>query len=374
MQDPRSRRPGYRALRALCLVTALANAGGNLGLLVVREPLFAFLGVPAPADLYAFTAVSAFSFTIGVLAFVVWRAPERGVPLLVVGAIAKGLYALVTFAFHFGAGGLHPFYLLFGAWDAVFAVVFLLFIIHLEAIDLEELNLGRIRAGLPRPRTRRALVLYYSLTGNGQRAIEAVGRGLKDGGYAVDTVRVQAEEALFHFPFASFWHFLRIMLRAILRRPARPRPVEVPPQDHDLVVVECPTWFVGMAAPMEGVFQDERYREIFRDRDAAVVTVCRGLSRRTQSMAVRWVERAGGRVVAARNCANPGREPMRTWSLFLVLGFGEPGRPRWLASHLTPQFISDDTVAQLERFGRALADRPAEALVEGARARAGARS
>jgi hypothetical protein len=147
--------------------------------------------------------------------------------------------------------------------------------------------------------------------------------------------------------------------------------VQVPPYDHDLVVVECPTWFVGMAGPMEGVFQDERYRDLFHGRDAAVVTVCRGLSRRTQSMAARWVERTGGRVVGARNCSNPGREPMRTWSLFLFLGFGEPGRPRSLARWLTPQYVSDETLAGLQAFGRALAERPSTYVEQGPLARAG---
>jgi hypothetical protein len=367
--DPSPPARAYRVLRALCLVTAVANAGGNVGLLLVREPLFAWLRVPPPADLYAFTAVSAFSFTMGILAFLVWLAPERSVPLLVVGAIGKGLYALVNFAFHFG-GGLHPFYLAFGAWDAAFTVVFLLFVVHLVSRDLVALNTGALRPGLVRPRTRRALVLFYSLTGNGQRAIQAVERGLRAGGYAVDLVRVEAEEPLFSFPFRSLAVFVRIAVRAILRRPARARPLPARSADHDLVVVECPTWFVGMAAPMEGVFQDERWRGLFEGRDAAVVTVCRGLSRRTQAMTVRWIERRGGRVVGARACPNPGREPLRVWSLFFFLGFGEPKRPRWLAPLLTSPFVSDEVLADLERFGRALAARPMEAEAGGAQARA----
>ncbi len=350
-------RPRVRSLfRGLCLITAVANAGGNALLLAAHPQLFAWLGVPLPADRFSFTAVSGFSFTVGVLAYLVYRDPEGNRALLVVGAVGKGIYALVTLLFWF-AGGLHPFYLAFGVWDAVFAVVFALFLLHLLSPDLTALNEGTILLGGARPRSRRALLLYYSLTGNGRRAIERVGRGLAAGGYELDEKPVQAEEDLFHFPL-SLSSFLRIMVRAILRVPARARPLQLSPdRDYDLVVVECQTWFVGMGGPMEGVFHDPANRGLFAGRDVAVVTVCRGLWRRSQAMAVRLAEACGGRVVGARACENPGREPMRTWSLFLFLGFGEPGRPRFLRRWLTPQFLSDEALAFLETFGRSLAAR-----------------
>jgi hypothetical protein len=74
-------------------------------------------------------------------------------------------------------------------------------------------------------------------------------------------------------------------------------------------------------------------------------------------MVVRWAEACGGRVVGARACENPGREPMRTWSLFLFLGMGRPGLPKFLGPLLTPQFLSDDQLASLEAFGSSLARR-----------------
>ncbi len=135
-----------RLFRGLCLVTAVANAGGNALLLAAHPQLFAWLGVPLPADRFSFTAVSGFSLTVGVLAYLVYRDSEGNRALLVVGAVGKGIYALVTFVFWF-AGGLHPFYLVFGAWDAVFAVVFALFLLHLLSPDLTALNEGTILPG-----------------------------------------------------------------------------------------------------------------------------------------------------------------------------------------------------------------------------------
>src|SRR5262249_39054635 len=153
--------------------------------------------------------------------------------------------------------------------------------------------------------------------------------------------------------------FLRIMIRAILRIPVAIKPLGVPADhDYDLIVVESQTWFVGISAPVEAVFQDPANRGLFAGRDVAVVNVCRGLWRRPQAMLVRWVQACGGTVVGARAYANPGVEPIRVFSLFFFLGAGGEGRPSALRRILTPQFLSAQDLTELEQFGHALARRP----------------
>jgi len=76
-----------RTFRYLCLATALANAGGNVGVLLFYQPIFKLVGAPLPKDLYSFAFVCGFSFTVGVLAFMVFLAPEKTVALLVVGIV-----------------------------------------------------------------------------------------------------------------------------------------------------------------------------------------------------------------------------------------------------------------------------------------------
>ena len=77
-----------------------------------------------------------------------------------------------------------------------------------------------------------------------------------------------------------------------------------PDHDYDLVVVESQTWFVGISAPVEAVFQDSANRGVFAGRDVATVNVCRGLWRRPQAMLVRWIEHCGGHVIGSRAFAN----------------------------------------------------------------------
>lgn len=347
-----------RLLRALCLITAIANTGGSVILLLFHRPILDLLGVPPPSDLPSFTFVSGFSFTIGVLSFLIYRAPESSTDLLVAGIFGKGLYALFTFYFY-TTGELHWFYRIFGIWDGVFVLVFFFFFIYLVSPDLNALNAGAILPGAARARGNRALLLYYSLTGNGRLAMQHVKEGLLRKGYTVDEKVVEPDEALYRFPL-SWRRFWRITFRAVFRIPAAVKPLGIP-ADHpyDLIVVECPTWLLGMAGPMEAVFEDPANHAIFRGRDVAAVHVCRGLWRRSQAMTVRWLDRCHAHVVGARACSNPGWEPARLLSLFIFLATARECYPRWLCGwFLQRQHLSEEKLAALVRFGGALAERP----------------
>jgi len=345
-----------KIFRYLCLLTALANAGGNLGMLLFYKPILHLVGAPLPKDLANFAFVAGFSFTVGVLAFMVFLAPYKTVPLLVVGIVGKAIYAFFSFYFYYH-GQLHPFYMIFGWWDAVYTVIFFLFLIQLVSPDLTVLNRGDILDGVDRPRTRKALFIYFSMTGNGSRAMKRVREGLESRGYSVAEKICEPNETLFHFPF-SLLVFIRIMLRAIFRVPTTVKPLDIPDNHpYDLVVVESQTWFVGMSAPVEAVFQDPKNKGIFAGRDVAAVNVCRGLWQRPQAQLVRWLEGVGGHMVGARAYENPGHEPIRCFSLFFFLGSGVPGKPAFLKNILTTQHIGPEAEAELVTFGQALADR-----------------
>jgi hypothetical protein len=355
-----------RIFRLLTLLTALANAGGNVLILLFYRPILGWVGAPLPIDIFSFTFVCGFSFTVGVLAFIIYRRPEENIPLVVAVIIGKGVYAAFTFYFYY-MGELHWFYRVFGVWDSCYTVIFFLFLIHLLAPDLTKLNSGAILPGVdPTPRTKKAVIIYFSMSGNGTRAVARVKAGLQSSGYEVAERLIAVEpreQELFQFPFRKRLAFWFIMIRAIFRIPVKIQPLALPPDhDYDLIVVESQTWFVGISAPVEAVFQDPKNKAVFAGRDVAVVNVCRGLWQRPQTQLVRRIESYGGHVIGARAFTNPGREPIRSFSLFIFLGAGGVGKPAFLRSILTPQFLSDESLDELERFGRALAARPAAAV------------
>lgn len=347
--------------------------GGNAGLLLWSELIFSLLRVPMPADPYLLASVAGLSFTSGLVALLIFFTPAHATSLLVVGIAGKGLFALVTLGFHVGDGVSWP-WLVFAAWDAAYVAIFWLYLIRLLRPTLMRLNAGEMLAGGNRPRTKRALILYYSLSGNGNRASDEIKGGLEAHGYTCEEERIRpVETELYSFPFHSVWQFGRIMVRAILRRPIAIEPLRVASDhDYDLIVCICQTWMLGMAAPVEAVFLDPKNHGIFAGRDVAIVNICRGLWRRSQAMLADRVATAGGHLVGASAHTNPGWEPARTLSLFIFLGFGEQRRPLWLDGwFLQPQVLSQETLATLRGFGEGLARRPRLADVH---ASAGARA
>jgi hypothetical protein len=340
--------------RYACLVTAVANLGANVFLVLFYEPVFKALGVPPPADPFLFTIHSALSFTMGFVALLAYLRPDRAIGPLIIGIIGKGLYVVITYSF-FALGRVHPVFLVFVAWDALFVLVFFLYWIKLAAPDLLELQL-EVLDGIARPApTRRALLIGFSLTRNGSKALESLKAGMERQGYGVEIAYVVPQEQIFTWPL-SFTAFVRICARAFTRAPAKIAPLQVKDRvDWDLVVVESPTWLLGMAAPVESLFFDPANRELFRGRDAAVLVTSRAAYQRTLGMLVRHLERAGANVVAARGYAHAGREPRRLISLWLYLIFRREGFPPLIAE---PHYgLSAESLREIQNLGVDLADR-----------------
>jgi hypothetical protein len=345
-------------LRYLCLLTAIVNMGGNLLLVLLQRPLFDRFGLPHPVDARGFLIESTLSFLMGMVALLIFLNPRTSIGLLKIVIAGKGAYAVITYYF-FAFYGLHRFYLLFAAWDAFYAVVFLLYWIHLESPDLPPLE-KEIMPGVDQLRTNYAVILSLSLTGNCRKAVVQLKNGLESKGYAVDNLPVMPAESIFRFPM-SLGDFVMIVVRAFFRYPAFIEPLPVPRADYDLVIVVSPTWLLGMAAPVEAIFQDPANHWLFAGRDAAAVVVCRRAHQRTRAMMVRRLERLGANVLTARGYVHEGWEPRRLMSLWFYLIFRRAGFPPGLAE---PRYgLSNDTLNEIGLLGEQLAQRPRTRLL-----------
>ena len=313
-------------------------------------------GTNQPGPLRRLMFSSRFSFSMGVLALLVVTAkhnPARAIPLLKIGALGKGLYAVIGY-YTFATEGLHWFYLVFVGWDAAFVVVFCLYWVALESADLLTLHRD-VLTGIERPTTNKALIVGYTLTNSGREAIDRLRQGLLNGGYdEVDLQFIKPREALYDAPL-TFWRFVQILVRAALRKSPRIAPVPAAPRTYDLVVVESPTWLLGIAGPVEGFFEDEANAALLKATDTAAIVVCRGAYRRSLAMLARWLERRGANVVGVRGYEHQGWEPRRLISLWLYLIFNRPGFPRGIAQ---PDYgLSEASLKEVEAFGEALAGR-----------------
>ena len=242
-------------------------------------------------------------------------------------------------------------------WAAGVSLLGLLRIIQCQSPQLAEVHQTTRRGG-GHPRTKQAVLLYYSLTGNARRAMGAVRSGLEERGYRVDECAVVAKDRIYTWPFRGLdWY--RAVLRAARRSSTTIEPLGLA-ADHsyDLIVCGGQTWLGGIPAPYEAAFEDPANALVFRDRDVAIVTVCRGQWRRSHAMTAAWVERLGARIVGMNFQTNSGAEPMRIVSLFTFFVTGKEGVPRWLEGwFLKPQLLGPGAVEALRQFGRALAER-----------------
>lgn len=228
-------------------------------------------------------------------------------------------------------------------------VAALLVVIARHAADIARLQLGAVLAR--KGSTRRAIVFFYSHTGNARAVAARIATGL---GAAGDDVTLHEIKTVDPFPSRSAIAFARAALRALLRVPVRIEPVDLAGRDPDLVVVVTQTWFMGMSAPIQALLESPAHRALFGGRDAAAVVVCRGAWRRTQAMAIRALERQGARVVASRAWCHEGREPGRLLALGLLLVRGSvpAGLSPWIPDRCGP---SDQALDDAERFGSRLA-------------------
>lgn len=343
-------------LRYTCLLVALANAVGNFIIFFFYQPLFEWMNIPLPTDVPYFLWMTGFSFNVGVLAYFIFREPERNRDMLKVGIIGKCIFAGLTLDFYF-SGGISQIFLGIGIFDGWAALMFALYLARLTRCPIRELNESPVPLHMKTVgTTQNALVLYYSLTGNTRNGADRIASGLEATGYRVDLVPIEVERPRIAFPFPNVWAFISLTLRSIFRTPVEIKPLNIQEdRDYDLIILGTQTWFVGMGLPMQAVFEQARYRPIFDGKDVAIFIICRGLWRRSQAMLFDRVQRWGGNVIAIRAYTHAGKEPSRFFSLAFYLIYHKVGKPAWLRWLLQERYgPSEADLEDLRCFGVSL--------------------
>jgi hypothetical protein len=203
--------------------------------------------------------------------------------------------------------------------------------------------------------SRRALVLWYSQTGQLRRAAESLVAPLEEAGFEI----VWEELRPVH-PYPFPWPpraFLAVFPDAVRGVPARLEPPSVSAdEEFDLVVLAYQVWFLAPSTPVVGLFESE-LREVLRGRPVVTLVVCRNMWYSAAARMRGLIDAAGGDHVGHVSVTDSGP----TWATFV-------STPRWLITGRRDRFlrvfppagVSDETIASLGRFGRRLARRAGE--------------
>ncbi|MFC7752686.1 flavodoxin family protein [Tsukamurella soli] len=148
----------------------------------------------------------------------------------------------------------------------------------------------------------RALLLYYSYTGQSRTVLQAAGEVLRDNGFEVQEAAVELTDPRYAKPFARFpmrrvWPDMLSVLPAQVRRAdARVAvPDVVREGGFDLVCIGSPTWWSTASLPIRSFLRSTDARKLLARRQFAVFVVCRDSWRGNLAAVRRLAEWQGGR-------------------------------------------------------------------------------
>jgi hypothetical protein len=201
-------------------------------------------------------------------------------------------------------------------------------------------------------RPRRALILWYSQTGQLRRALESLVQPLADSGVELVWEELRPDRP-YPFPW-SLRAFLDVFPDAVTGRGARlAPPVLDPDEEFDLVILGYQVWYLAPSTPVQALFQSELGR-VLAGRRVVTLVACRNMWYSAAARMRRLVESAGGELVGHVAVTDDGP----VWATFVTT-------PRWLLTGrnerlwriFPPAGIGSRTLAGVTRLGRVLAER-----------------
>jgi hypothetical protein len=192
------------------------------------------------------------------------------------------------------------------------------------------------------------LVVYYSQSGQLERAACAIVAPLQAAGHTVDFLQLEPQ-APYPFPW-SFWTFLDAFPESVYLDPPPLRPWTTPSPRYDLVLFCYSPWFLSPSPPTTAFLQSQAGRALLRDTPVVTLTASRGMWVLAQEQVKALLSAAG-----ARHCDHVALDDPHKLSSFITT-------PHWLLTGRPDPFwglpragVPADLIAGSARFGRALA-------------------
>lgn len=207
---------------------------------------------------------------------------------------------------------------------------------------------------------KRILVVYYTQSGQLERAARAVAAPLEAAGHAVEWLRLEPAVA-YPFPW-GFWSFLDAFPESVALDPPALQPWRAAAARYDLVLLCWSPWFLSPAPPTTAFLQSDAGRALLKDTPVVTLTANRGMWVLAQEQVRQLLDAAGAR--HGDHIALV--DPHKLSSFVTTPAWMLTGRPDAVAG-LPRAGVPDAEVAASARFGRALARALADGTLDGRR-------
>ncbi|MDD9943608.1 MAG: hypothetical protein OXU20_21380 [Myxococcales bacterium] len=208
-------------------------------------------------------------------------------------------------------------------------------------------------------RRPRALIVYFSLTGQTSRVVEGLISSWSRCGWDTEVCRIHLEDPRYPLahPVPGVWRFLlRWIPPQLAHRTGDIRldPPE-PSAEPDLVVIGSPTWWFNPALPIVSFMQSQHAEGLLQGKPFAVMTICRSAWAGNLAWVRKRGEALGGRFVGHLAFRFPGNTAQSMLAFIHKFKHDRVPTHAW-GVPLHPYGIQDDHLAAIPAFVRKIAD------------------
>jgi flavodoxin len=208
----------------------------------------------------------------------------------------------------------------------------------------------------------RCLLVYYSLTGEAERAVQEAAAACRADGHEAVLCRVDfadvAERLVRPLSIATSKKWVQAANNGIVM-PMVYAPADALAQAYDFVMIVSSTWSDHPSVPIRSFLEGPEGRGVMAGKPFGVFVVCRRLWIKNLAITRQLGEAAGGRFVDGQPLMHPGSQIGSLIQTVTYLRRVDGGRKRFLGIRLPEYGLTTATLETVPAFMRSLLARAA---------------
>jgi hypothetical protein len=203
----------------------------------------------------------------------------------------------------------------------------------------------------------RCLILYYSMTGQAEKAATRAARAAVEAGWDATLCRIgmsdPADAVARPMNIAASKKWTQGAQKG-MTVPIAFDPPGAPDARYDAVLLFSNTWGDNPSVPIRSFLDSDRAKALFAGTPVGVYIVCRRLWQNNLRIVRELVEQAGGHVLAGEAFMHPGGQWGSLIQTITYLYRTDDGRTHFLGFPLPRYGLSDEAMARIPGFTGAL--------------------